>query len=211
MVLFRRYLVWVQRRFVRNRKQFLLRWLGVCLGCVVVSLAGDMLLPTGTWAMTVRAALLLPTSWSMFTVGYALSLWMHDRMGWTALRLRMSPRWRVRSAVLVGAALAVCAYGTATHMVGYTALSSLWVAVALGAVAFARATSEEAKWAQVGLPDPRDVAFDSALDAHRAAGRRRHPPKPSSGKGAVYSDHDGGTDRMSPDKFGAVEGDEHHG
>lgn len=193
MDLFRKFLIRLRKAYYRDGKKFFTVGGGVVAALVLLTLLADWLLPFATWGTVLRSALLVPTAAAIFSVGYGVSLRLHDSQvasdpTWAPYRSRFSPTRRLQIAAVVAAVLFVFAYAS-TRGVGYTLVSSLLTAVGLALLAFVRTTHEEAKRQKLGVPDARDLAYSvrqqayeeklAAKKAAKAEARGKKPRTPS--------------------------------
>lgn len=187
---FRKLLVRIRREYNQNpRRLFLWGALAVLLG-TGISIALDLFIPFGSWGNLVRALFLVPYAGALFILGYAVSLYLHYARvsgdpNWVPYRLRMSPTWRRRISAIVGALMFVAIYANGFR-IGYTAISSIFVAITLALFAFMRTTKEEAAKEELNIPDIRDTRYQQEIRkreeareqaqrerAHRRAQRQR--------------------------------------
>lgn len=166
---FRKALVWIRNQYLDRPKELFL-YSGIAfLVTGAISILADFLLSWDQWAILVRALLAIPTAAAVFILGYGLVLFYVDyRLArnpeYRTWRMRLSPLMRQRVSMLIGAILFVFMFAVAQQP-GYTLAASVIVALATGLFAFIRKTSKELNREIVGLPDARDVAFDSHLRA----------------------------------------------
>lgn len=173
MLFFRKTLVRIKREYNTNRKKLFLYSILATVLFVLLGTAADLFLPFNGVSNLVRTLILIPTSISMFVLGYSLSLYGHYRqlennLNWVPFRARLSPTWRRRTALIVGAFLILGIYAN-EQSTGYTPISSLITAVVIGLLAFIRTTKEEAKREEFNLPDERDVRYDQQMKKINAA------------------------------------------
>ena len=164
---FRKFLVRIRREYHQNPKRLFIGSFLSTLIFVGLGLLADAFLPFESFGNVVRSIVLIPTSISMFVLGYAISLFMHyarvsSDPNWTPYRLRLSPSWRRRVSAVVGAMMFVVIYANGFR-VGYTPTSSVAVAIAIALFAFMRTTKEEAAREQFDIPDVRDVKYNSHM------------------------------------------------
>jgi hypothetical protein len=172
---FRKALVRIRRYYETQRSKLFLISALVVAGSVGAGVAGDALLPFTTGWNLLRTVLLIPTAGSVFILGYAASLWLHHwqrgrNPDWVPLRARVSPTWRRRISAVV-AALMFVLVAAVNYNVGYTLISSLFVAVVIALFAFMRTTREENQREAFGIPDIRDTRFEQ--ERRKAADKRR--------------------------------------
>lgn len=166
-MLFRKFLVRVRKEYnTEGRRLYILSALAVVV-LLGISIICDILLPFNGWGNIIRCLVLLPTSVSLFVLGYAVSLFFHyARMegdpSWVPYRSRLSPTWRNRIAAIIAAFLVVGIYANGFRP-GYTFIASLFVAIGIGLFAFIRTTREEAKREELGVPDVRDTRFNENM------------------------------------------------
>lgn len=173
MLFFRKTLVRIKREYNTNRKRLFLYSVLATVLFILLGTVADLFLPFNSVSNLVRTLILIPTSISMFVLGYGLSLYGHYRQlendpGWVPFRARLSPTWRRRTALIVGAFLVLGIYAN-EQSTGYTPISSLITAVVIGLLAFIRTTKEEAKREEFNLPDERDVRYDQQMKKINAA------------------------------------------
>lgn len=180
MLYFRKFLVRIKREYNTNRTKLFLYSVLSSLLFIGIGCLADAFIPFNSWGNVIRTAILIPTSISMFIFGYALSLKMHYKKTdtdpyWIPFRARLSPTWRRRSALILGAFLIVGIYAN-NQAIGYTAISSLFVAIAIAMIAFIRTTKEEARREEFDIPDDRDIRYEQQIkkiEASRAEAARR--------------------------------------
>lgn len=163
---FRKFLTFLRKGYnTRGRKYFYL-WGGILLGALAASVAVDVLVPFGAWWNLIRTAVLVPLALSIFAVGYAVSLGLHRMRSadpnWRPYRTRFSPLWRMRISAIVAALGLVLVYASGESPV-FTLFSSVLLATGLALLAFMRRTSQEMKRESLGIPDARDVSYDSEV------------------------------------------------
>ena len=175
---FRKALVWIRSLYVEHRKDLFLY--GGILAAVLsgITVLADLLLVWDQWAIFVRAGLAIPASATLFTLGYALVMLYVDARAkrneeYENWRQRLSPLMRQRVSIIIGAILLVLMFAVVQRP-GYTLVSSLIIAVAIGLFAFRRKTIQELNREKIGLPDTRDASFDSHIrQRSREAAQRR--------------------------------------
>lgn len=166
-MIFRKFLVRIRKEYNENFKRLLIVSV---VGTVLFSGIGllvDFLMPFEGLGNVVRSLVLIPTSLSMFILGYAIGLFLHyGRMRtnpqWVPFRMRMSPSWRRRISAIVAAVMFVLIYANGFR-VGYTPSSSIFVAIGIALFAFMRTTREEAAREKFDIPDVRDVKYNSHM------------------------------------------------
>lgn len=170
-MIFRKALMRVRRMYYTDLKRSLaLALIGfVALGAASVAL--DIILPFESWFNFIRSALLIPLSLIVFMLGYWATCWRVDAKRaldpeYMTLREKISPMWRRRFAVIAAAVALLLAY-TSMDTVGMTISGSFVVALVIGAVTFARMTTTEKKRESIGVPDKRDLAYNSNLEERR--------------------------------------------
>lgn len=173
MLFFRKALVRIKREYNTNRKKLFLYSALATVLFILLGTVADLFLPFNGVSNLARTLILIPTSISMFVLGYGLSLYGHYRQlendpDWVPFRARLSPTWRRRTALIVGAFLILGIYAN-EQSTGYTPISSLITAVVIGLLAFIRTTKEEAKREEFNLPDERDVRYDQQMKKINAA------------------------------------------
>lgn len=179
-MLFRKFLVRIRKEFNTNKGRLFGYSSGVLFAFIAFGIAADGLLPfNGLWN-ALRTLILIPTSVSAFVFGYAISLELHYRQiandpDWKPFRLRFSPTWRRRISAIAAAFAIVFVYANG-YRIGYTLVSSLFVAFAIAVFAFLRTTRDEAKREEFNIPDTRDTSYEThrrKLAADRAEAQRR--------------------------------------
>lgn len=183
MLLLRRFLIWIRLQYTKDPRAFLIKFGAITAALFVIDVLVDSLVPFGGpygVYMLLRSLLLIPTILSVFTLGYALSIFGHrtqmeNNPRWVAYRARYSPMWRRRIAIIGAAVLLVLVVGSNQGPV-YTVSSSLIGAAALALVSFIRMTKEEVEREEFGVPDPRDLAWKTRTkyaEAKRATKKRK--------------------------------------
>lgn len=157
-------LIRIRKAFNQDQKRFFLVMGVVAALSVVISFVLDAFTPFGGVAMIGRSLLLIPLSGSIFSIGYAVSLILHrarirEDEAWVPFRLRFSPTWRRRIALIVGAFLVVIMYASGFR-VGYTLTAGITLAIGIALLAFIRTTRAEAAREAMDIPDRRDVRID---------------------------------------------------
>lgn len=164
-MLFRKFLVRIRKEYNTEKKRL---FIYSSIALIVSALLGvlvDAFLPfEGGWNI-LRSAVLVPTSVSIFILGYAISLDMHykkirDNPDWIPFRSRMSPTWRRRISAIVAAFAFIFVYANG-YRIGYTFVSSLFVAAVIAIFAFMRTTREEANREEFDIPDVRDTHYET--------------------------------------------------
>ena len=134
-MIFRKFLVRIRKEYNENPKRlFIVAFVSTTIFAGAGILA-DLFLPFSGIGNVVRSIILIPTSVSMFILGYAISLFFHysrknQDSNWTPFRLRMSPSWRRRISAIIGAVMFVIIYANGFR-VGYTPTSSVFVAITI--------------------------------------------------------------------------------
>jgi hypothetical protein len=179
-MLFRKFLVRIRKEYNTNRNRLFL-YSGIAL--LVAALAGvaaDAFIPfNGLWN-ALRTLILVPTALGLFVFGYAISLELHYRKiandpEWVPFRMRFSPTWRRRISAIVAAFALVFVYANG-YRIGYTFISSIFVAVIIAIFAFLRTTRDESKREEFNIPDARDTNYEihrRRLAAERLEAQRR--------------------------------------
>lgn len=188
-MLFRKALVRIRKEYHSDKKRlFIYSALALAL-VAAIGATVDALLPfNGIWNI-LRSAILAPTAAIMFVLGYAISLHMHyNRIQtdpeWVPYRLRLSPTWRRRISAIVAAFAFVFVYANG-YRIGYTFVSSIFVAVVIALFAFMRTTRDEARREEFDIPDTRDTRYEShrqriaaeRLEAQRAREKKKKEKK----------------------------------
>jgi len=167
MLFFRRFLVRIKKEYNTNRKNLFLFSTLASVLFILIGIAADLFIPFNSWGNLIRTLILIPTATSMFIWGYSIAIHNHykkietDPM-WVPFRARLSPTWRRRTALIVGAVLVVGVYAN-SQSIGYTPISSLFTAIVIGLVAFIRTTREEARREEFDIPDERDIRYDQQM------------------------------------------------
>lgn len=168
MIYFRKFLTWLRKNYNLRARKYLLLWGLVFLVTGAAAVLVDIFVPFGSGWNLIRTAVLIPLGVSIFALGYATSLTLHyvKRMdpAWVPYRSRFSPMWRLRIAAIVGAAMLLLVYAVNESPI-FTLFSSSVAAGVLALVAFVRQTNHEMKRANLGIPDARDVEYDSKVQA----------------------------------------------
>lgn len=170
-MIFRKALMRIRRMYYTDLKRSLVIALLGFLVLGAASVALDILLPFESWFNFLRSALLIPLSLIVFTLGYWTTCWRVDAKRaldpeYMTLREKVSPMWRRRFAIIAAAVALLLAY-TSMDTVGMTISGSFVVALVIGAVTFARMTTTEKKREAIGVPDKRDLAYNSNLEERR--------------------------------------------
>lgn len=163
---FRKFLTFLRKGQNTRGGQYFYLWGGVLLASLAVSVLVDLFVPFGAWWNLIRTAVLVPLSVSIFAVGYGVSLKLHKiRISdphWKPYRTRFSPLWRMRISAIIASVGFVLVYASGESPV-FTLFSSMLLAMGLGLFAFMRKTSQELKREKLGIPDARDVSYDSEV------------------------------------------------
>lgn len=179
-MLFRKFLVKIRKEYNTDKKRLFLYSAAVLFAATVVGVVIDAFLPfSGVWN-ALRTVVLIPTSLGIFIFGYAVSLELHYRKiandpEWKPFRMRFSPTWRRRISAIVAAFAMVLVYANG-YRIGYTFISSLFVAAAIAIFAFLRTTRDEAVREEFNIPDSRDTNYEThrkKLAADRLEAQRR--------------------------------------
>lgn len=169
----RQSLIQIRKWYYKDFKKLAIVSSGLIALLSLISILVDTQLPFNGWANVVRALLLIPLTGTIFALGYAISIFMHNSKknsgeGWVPYRLRFSPTWRKRIAAIAGAIIFVFIYGTGFHA-GYTILNSCFVAMIIALLAFIRLTREEIIREELAIPDMRDVKYEHKRDTLKLA------------------------------------------
>lgn len=163
---FRKFLTFLRKGQNTKGMSYFYLWGSILLGSVLVAVLVDLLVPFGAWWNLIRTVVLIPLSVSIFAVGYGISLILHRMRStdpsWRPYRTRFSPLWRMRISAIVGALGLVAIYAAGESPV-FTIFSAGLIALGLTLVAFMRRTSQELKRERLGIPDARDVSYDSEV------------------------------------------------
>lgn len=163
---FRKFLTYLRKNYNTKGKGYFYLWGSILFASAIVATLVDAFLPFGAWWNLIRTVVLVPLSVSIFAVGYAIGLFLHYTKRtdpkWVPYRLRFSPMWRLRISAIVGAAALLMVYASSESLF-FTFFSSAVISVGLALVAFIRQTSEEMKRDKLGIPDARDVNYDSEI------------------------------------------------
>jgi len=165
---FRKALVRIRKEYNTNKKKLFLYSGSATIIAIIIGALLDALLPFESWANVIRSLVLIPSSISIFVFGYSISLMLHYRKidqdpEWTPFRMRMSPTWRNRISIVIGALMFVLIYANG-FSIGYTFISSTFVAIAIGLFAFMRTTQAEKARNEFDIPDARDVNYDKKFN-----------------------------------------------
>lgn len=163
---FRKFLTFLRKGLNTRGMKYFYLWGAILLVSVAASVLVDLFVPFGAWWNLIRTAVLVPLSVSIFAVGYGISLILHRMRStdpsWKPYRTRFSPLWRMRISAIVGALGLVLVYASGESPV-FTLFSSVLLATGLALLAFMRRTSQEMKREKLGIPDARDVSYDSEV------------------------------------------------
>jgi len=163
---FRKFLTFLRKGQNTKGMGYFYLWGGVLLGSALAAVLVDLFVPFGAWWNLIRTVVLVPLSVSIFAVGYGISLILHRTRikdpSWRPYRTRFSPLWRMRISAIVGALGLVLIYASNESPL-FTIFSSGILAVGFALFAFMRRTSQELKREKLGIPDARDVSYDSEV------------------------------------------------
>jgi len=163
---FRKFLTFLRKGTNTQGRKYFYLWASVALVSVAASVLVDIFVPFGAWWNLIRTVILVPLSVSLFAVGYGISLILHRMRStdpsWQPYRTRFSPLWRMRISAIVAALGLVLVYASSESPV-FTLFSSFLLAIGLALLAFMRRTSQELKREKLGIPDARDVSYDSEV------------------------------------------------
>lgn len=166
MEYFRKFLTFLRKGFNTRGKKYFYLWGSILVAALAASILVDLFVPFGAWWNLIRTAVLVPLSLSIFAIGYAIGLTLHRMRStdpeWKPYRTRFSPLWRIRIAAIVAAVGLVLVYAAGESPV-FTLFSSVLLAIGLALLAFVRRTSTELKREKLGIPDARDVSYDSEV------------------------------------------------
>lgn len=165
---FRKALVRIRKEYNTNRTKLFIYSGLATLAAIIIGALLDTLLPFESWANIIRSFVLIPSAVSIFVFGYSISLLLHYRKiqqnpEWTPFRMRMSPTWRNRFSIVIGALMFVLIYANG-FSVGYTFISSVFVAITIGLFAFMRTTQAEKARSEFDIPDARDINYDKKFN-----------------------------------------------
>lgn len=174
MEYFRKFLTFLRKEYNTKGNKYFKTWGSVLLVSLIAGVLVDIFVPFGAWWNLIRTCILVPLATSIFAVGYAVSLSLHRMKSadpeWKPYRTRFSPLWRIRISAIVGTVAFVLIYAAGESPV-FTLFSSAMLAVGFALVAFMRKTAQEQKREALGIPDARDVSYDSEL--RRLQNRRK--------------------------------------
>lgn len=163
---FRKFLTFLRKGTNTKGMSYFYLWGSIALVATASSVFVDLFVPFGAWWNLIRTVILVPLSVSIFAVGYGISLILHRMRSkdssWRPYRTRFSPLWRMRISAILGALGLVLVYASNESPV-FTLFSSVLLALGLALVAFMRRTSQELKREKLGIPDSRDVSYDSEV------------------------------------------------
>lgn len=164
---FRKALVRIRKEYNQNPKRLFLYSGIAVLAFSLFGVLADFIFPFVLWGNIVRSLILIPTSISMFVLGYAISLFMHyakleSNPEWLPYRLRFSPTWRRRISIIAAAVMFVGIYANGFR-IGYTIIASIFVALTIALFAFMRTTRDESKREELNLPDSRDTRYEQQM------------------------------------------------
>lgn len=166
MEYFRKFLTFLRKEHNTKGNKYFKTWGSVLLVSLIAGVLVDIFVPFGAWWNLIRTCILVPLATAIFAVGYAISLNLHRMRStdptWKPYRTRFSPLWRMRISAIVGTIAFVLIYAAGESPV-FTLFSSLMLAVGLTLVSFMRKTAQEQKRENLGIPDARDVSYDSEL------------------------------------------------
>lgn len=165
--MFRKFLIRIRREYNTEKTRFYTYTLGALVVLLAVSVAVDILLPFKGPSTILRSLIALVFSAVIFTLGYSTGLYLHrlkkeEDETWQPYRLRFSLNWRRRISIIAGSILFVFIYATGTTPV-YTTMSSAYIAIILGLIAFIRPTHQETIREELNIPDIRDVRYEEYM------------------------------------------------
>lgn len=171
----RKFLVEIRKRLNADTKKFFVFLGSGVVLLTVIAVLMDIFLPFNGLYNVLRALLLIPLALGLFSLFYAVSILAHrykvaNDPHWVPYRLRFSPLWRRRIAIVIGALLLVVMYGNTNHA-GYTFTSSLIAVAVIALLAFMRTTRDEMMREELEIPDSRDINYKKRL-ADRQEQRR---------------------------------------
>lgn len=164
----RKTLIWIKKKTNTDPKNFYILFGSIFFISALISVAVDYFTPFTGVAMIFRALLVIPLTISIFSLGYSLSYTLYKQRvkidpEWVSFRERFSPTWRRRIGIIFGAILVVISYAS-QQVVGYTLISSAILASIIGIFAFIRKTSTEQRMEKLGLPDIRDLEYQTLME-----------------------------------------------
>lgn len=164
--MFRKALLYIRKNYnaAATRKKFLIIWGILALVGVAAGVVVDLTLPFDRWWNFLRTAVLAVSAISIFVLSYSLSLFLHYRKvrtdyAWEPYRMRMSPSWRRRIALIAGTVGLVFVIGNGMQP-GYTFISTMFVVLIIALFAYIRPTKAEARREALGVPDVRDTNYE---------------------------------------------------
>lgn len=164
------YLVFLRRFYRENRTRMIIMAaisFAVLLG---LSIAVDIFLPFSGWLTWIRALVLLPFSVVIASIEYMVALYLHNwqlsRGDWLSYRERISLRWRIYISIIAAAfVLVFMAADTPGKL--YTTSASLIVSFVWAILAFIRPLQKEKILRELGIPDERDIKYQSTYEKVR--------------------------------------------
>lgn len=147
----------IEEKFRKNGGKFFVSYGCVLVGCVLVNIVVDMLVPMYGWWMLIRSVLVVPTFWAFFNVEYGCALMLHDKRvrenpEWVSYRLRSSLSDRRKIGIIAFAFIVVAVFASHKGFL-YTTVSGLWLSGLCAIIAYVRPTEVERAREEAGVPD----------------------------------------------------------
>lgn len=173
----RKGLIYLRKQYNTNLVKAALVIVSAVLVTVCLGLVADAFLPLSSfmnWAIVVKTFIAVPTSISIFSLGYIVSLFLHNSKVnsdplWVPYRSRYSPKQRLYLVGIIGALAFVFNYGWRTS----TLAASLVLAVAIACLAFLRLDRNEQRNFDTGVTDIRDIEAQKKIKENQRLRARK--------------------------------------
>lgn len=169
----RKGLIYLRKQYNTNLLKAVAVIVAAILITVCLGLVADAFLPHESfmnWAVVVKTVVAVPTSVSIFSLAYMVSLFFHNSKvnsdpSWVPYRSRYSPKQRLYLVAVVGALAFVFNYGWGTN----TLAASLVLAVGIACLAFLRLDTTEQRNFDTGVVDIRDIEAQKRIKENQRA------------------------------------------
>ena len=162
---FRKFLIFIKRKFHENKNKFNFQLLSIILSSLIISLIVDIMLDSNNITYTIRAILVIIEGSSLFSFLYVNGDKIF-REGFEEFRKDYSYTQRINISIIVmvvSSVLFTLFIGNKSPL--YTNLASILFTTLLLMITFIRPTKEEYIIRSYGLKDRRDIAHDREIEA----------------------------------------------
>ena len=161
---FRKFLIFVKKKFNEDNKKFNFQLLLIILGCLLISLTIDIIFKPNMIINTIRAILVILEGTSLFSFLYVNGT-SNFAEGFESFRKDYSYTQRINISIIIMVVFSVLftLFIKNTSPL-YTNLASILFAIFLLIITFIRPTKEEYVLRSYGLKDRRDIAHDREVE-----------------------------------------------